>query len=193
MDNKIRVSSGACILLAAMVLFLPFRWVAAAALAAAVHEMGHWFAIWLFTGRKPQLRLFAFGGRIPLPPIPRSKELLCAVAGPLGGLLLLPMARWLPRTAICAAFQSMYNLLPVYPLDGGRILDCLCALLFPPPAAKTACTFVQGFCILGISLLGIYGSFILHLGLLPILFSIHILIRLFFGKMPCKVAPLRVQ
>lgn len=51
-----------------------------------------------------------------------GREVLCALAGPLGGFLLLFLLHSAPRIALCAFVQSVCNLIPVYPLDGGRAL-----------------------------------------------------------------------
>lgn len=52
----------------------------------------------------------------------RGAEILSALAGPAGSFLLLSLYRVAPHIAICGLIQGMYNLLPVYPLDGGRAL-----------------------------------------------------------------------
>ena len=54
-----------------------------------------------------------------------TKTLICVLAGPIGSLLLLLYIRWIPRIAFCALVQTIYNLLPIYPLDGGRAIRCL--------------------------------------------------------------------
>ena len=48
-----------------------------------------------------------------------------ALAGPFGGLVLLLTARWLPRLAICGLMQSVFNLLPISPLDGSRAVSAM--------------------------------------------------------------------
>ncbi len=191
MDSKPPLfSAGASILLALMLLVLPLQWILAAVTAALFHEGCHYIAIRLCSRERTNVRFFAYGARMPLPNMSRGKELLCALAGPIGGLLLLSTAQWLPRVAICAGFQSLYNLLPVYPMDGGRAVSCLMYLLLPPPRARKACAIVEALCLSGLVILGGYGFFVRKLGPLPLLFAVFLVLRL---KKPCKVAAERVQ
>lgn len=122
---KLHLTGRACFVLAFWLLAVPFPWVAAAAAAAAVHELGHLTAVWMFGGSVTELEFDAFGAKMVTSPMEAKEELVCALAGPLFGALVCLFWRWIPRTAICAAMQTMFNLLPVWPLDGGRALLCL--------------------------------------------------------------------
>lgn len=155
------------ICLAAMLLILPLQWIGAALLAALVHELFHVGAVRLCGGRVFKLRIGTNGAAMEIPPMRRPQELFCALAGPLGGLLLLPLTKWLPRTALCAAFQSLYNLLPVYPLDGGRAIRCICEMLFSPSTAQHVCVFLEYWICILLAVLAFLSVFVWHIGLLP--------------------------
>ena len=102
------VKSGmALILLALAVLVLPLRWLGAVILAAAVHEACHWAAVRLCGGQVHRLSAGVFGAEMTVTGLNAWQELLCALAGPMGGLLLLSLSRILPRTALCAGLQSL--------------------------------------------------------------------------------------
>lgn len=177
------VSGEMLIFLALGMLILPLQWVFAMVLAAGFHELCHQIAIMLCRGRVRNLRVGISGAHMDAVGLSTSQELICAVSGPAGGLLLLLLARWMPRTAVCGAFQSLFNLLPVYPLDGGRILYCL-------GLNEKICDFVEKFCFVGIGFLGIYGTFYLRLGILPLLVAGFVILR---AKRPCKVGAFSVQ
>ncbi len=188
-----KISGSFYILLAAMILLLPLPWLLAAVAAAAFHELCHYGAICLLTGNRCSVRILTFGARIPLPEMSRSQELVCTLAGPLGGLSLLLLAKWFPRTAICAAFQSLYNLLPLYPLDGGRVINCLLSLLLPPPKAAAIEKWIEQITVLTILAVSVYAVLLLHLGLIPLLIAAFLILRWKFAKMPCKEPIKRVQ
>lgn len=178
------------IALALAVLILPLRWLGAAILAAAVHEACHWGAVKLCGGQVTGLSAGLLGAELSVTGLSVWQELLCALAGPAGGLVLLSLSRFLPRTALCAGLQSLYNLLPIYPLDGGRALRCLCAMLLPGRAGERVCETVRLLCQIGIGILGIYGTFFLKLGLLPLFLAAILLAK---GKSPCKAASFSLQ
>ena len=132
-----------CFLLALMLILLPLPWVLGAALAAAVHELFHAVAIFLLKGNIYALHLGAGGIRMETTPMPPDRELMAAIAGPFGSVLLVLLAPWLPRTAACAAIHCVYNLLPLFPLDGGRMLQNLFLLLLPADRAVNAFDILQ--------------------------------------------------
>ncbi len=177
-NEGMKISGGFCLMMAAMLLMIPIKWLAAAIIAAAFHELCHYLAICYLSGKTQALRLNAFAARLPLPEMSSGREALCALAGPIGGLTLLLCAHWMPRLAICGAMQSFYNLLPIYPLDGGRALRNALVLILPPPRAATVCGALEKLCKVCILLLAIYGSIWLRLGLFPLFMAFFLLIRL---------------
>ena len=117
------MADGCClILLSFLLLICPPRWLAASILAAAFHELCHLGAVKLLRGRILGFRAGARGAVLEVAGLSLWRETLAAAAGPMGSLLLLLLAGPFPGLALCGLGQGLFNLLPVFPLDGGRIL-----------------------------------------------------------------------
>ena len=125
MRVSVEVTPGACIALAVLMLTIPLPWLLSAILAAGFHEFCHMAAIRLQRGQIYSLRIGVDGAKLHTAPLSPSQEMLCALAGPCGSLLLAGLGRWLPGIAFCGFVQGLFNLIPIYPLDGGRICRCI--------------------------------------------------------------------
>lgn len=116
-----------------------------------MHEFGHSLACRQVGGRADQIVLWPFGGVAYVSPPPRpGATLWCIAAGPLVNVALFPilsvvlhLARsWGWRSDMPNAYQFItslwwldvglliFNLVPVYPLDGGQILQSLLWFVF---------------------------------------------------------------
>ena len=175
--RRVTFSGPFCILLAFILLIFPIRWILSFFVAAFIHELGHYLIIKLVCRKKSQIQFYTWGAKMPLPEMSHGCEALCAISGPILGLSLLLLARWFPRVAICAAMQSVYNLLPIYPLDGGRALQSVLIMILPPPQAAQIYQIIACLCKIIIMLLALYGTFILKLGIFPIILASLLLIR----------------
>lgn len=174
-------------------LLLPLNWLLAAAGAAIFHELCHLLALRIYGGQFTGIHIGAGGAVIHAAPLPPGPALFCSLSGPLGGLLLLFFARWFPRLALCALLQSVYNLLPLTGLDGGHALAYFLELILPPNTAQRICRIIEQLLLLLLIFLCLYCTFILHLGLLPILAAGNLVLKGSGGKIPCKSRPMRVQ
>ena len=95
--------------------------------------------------------------------------------------------------AVCAIFQSAYNLLPLYPLDGGRALRCAAELIFPECTAGIISESVRVLVMFLIWIGAVYAAFGMKLGGVPLIFALILHFRTKIGKIPCKPARLGVQ
>ena len=104
-----------------------------------MHEFGHALACRQVGGKADEIVLWPLGGVAYVSPPPRPGAVLWSItAGPLVNLILLPIfyysIPYVPagdlRVLVSAGFLInqvllIFNLLPVYPLDGGQILRAL--------------------------------------------------------------------
>lgn len=125
-------------------------------------------------------------------PMTDAQELFCALAGPMGSFLLLFFCRKAPLLALCGFVQGVFNLLPVFPLDGGRAMGCLLRLIAPEQGDRIADAIGVVFLLL-IFLLASAASFLLNWGIVPLLAVSLLLPKGFLRKRPCKLGKIKVQ
>ena len=186
------LAPGFYVLMAAALLLVPIRWLLSWIIAAAVHELCHYIMVLLVGGKVQGLCISGLGARMRAVIGSNWKEVFCVAAGPVGGLLLLFTARWTPRLALCGLVQSVYNLIPVYPLDGGRIVSGVLERVFPRyHKGITAGVDTASVCIL--TTVCVYLMVVWKLGVLPLILLVSILLQKRIIKIPCKAGRLRVQ
>lgn len=119
-----------------------------ALLSCALHEGGHWLAIWAAGGEVKRVTLTVAGAEMALGrPLSYGRELACALAGPGVSLALAWLGSFLPGGALFAGINlvlAAFNLLPLSALDGGRALGCAAGMLAGPEAAARLAGLLDG-------------------------------------------------
>jgi Zn-dependent protease/predicted transcriptional regulator len=159
-----------------------------------LHEFGHALAARRFGVRTRDIILLPIGGVARLERMPRkpAQEILVALAGPavnlvLAGLLFFWLhvtAGWAPlstltvvsgplleRLMVVNLFLLVFNLIPAFPMDGGRVLRALLALRGDyVRATRQAAQVGKGFAFL----FGLWGLLIGHPMLVFVAFFVWI-------------------
>lgn len=168
--DKVKTGKSLWVLLGLLVLALPLRWLIAAAVSVAVHEMCHYFAVCMCGGQVYSLHISASGLKMRTSSLSAGRELVCALAGPAGSFLLFLMCIRMPRLALCALAHCVYNLIPLYPMDGGRAVENLLILLFPCWGTRLFMWFER---VLGavFVMVCLWCCFVQKVGILPLVFA----------------------
>ncbi|QPV63532.1 site-2 protease family protein [Halosimplex litoreum] len=134
--------------------------------SVGVHELGHAWAARRYGIGTQSITLWLLGGIAALEEMPRewNREFWIAIAGPitsvLTGVACYALLLAVPGSATVVGFVfgwlvvtnlllAVFNLLPAFPMDGGRILRALLARTRPyETATATAARFGTGFAVL---------------------------------------------
>jgi len=134
-----------------------------------LHEFGHVLAARRYGIKTPDITLLPIGGLARLERMPEEphQELVIAIAGPLVNVVIAaviflvlgstaglwemaeienPRADFFARLAGVNVWLVLFNLIPAFPMDGGRVLRALLAIWIPwSRATQIAATIGQGF------------------------------------------------
>lgn len=149
-----------------------------------LHELGHIFMMTVFRIPILHIRIGAFGTVIETPQMVWVQELLCAIAGPSVNLIVFFVLRsYCLYAAVISLMLCLYNMLPIFPLDGGRALRALCAGLLPFQAAIWTEAIVSALTLGLIALLCVVLRF--ELGFLPLCLFALLLGHFCFDRNSC--------
>lgn len=122
--------------------------------ACVLHELGHVTAAAALGGWVEKLSLTAVGAELRMgypSPLSYGQDSLVALAGPAANLLSGATALALGWTLAAALDLAvgLFNLLPILPLDGGRVIYGLLALRLDADWAQRLMTALSG-CVVGL-------------------------------------------
>ena len=146
--------------------------------AGAIHELGHVLYLTVRAIPITGFTLRASGAVLQVPQLSYGQEAFAAAAGPVASLLLgLILLRWAPKGAIVSFLLGGINLLPLYPLDGGRILRAILFRLLPPERAERWMLVVNPVICCGLMLVACWITVALQGGIWPIFAALVLLWR----------------
>jgi Zn-dependent protease/predicted transcriptional regulator len=161
-----------------------------------LHELGHSFAAKLFNIGTKDITLLPIGGVSRLETIPEKpkEELIVTFAGPLVNIVLAFITGLFisfPDTSVALARElsagvnasnffhnffivniilAVFNLIPAFPMDGGRVLRALLSFKFERHIATKIAARIGQFLAIGFMLLGfLYNPFLIFIGLFVIM------------------------
>ena len=158
--------------------------------AMALHELAHAAAMLACGGRIRRLTLRFADLYLEAAGLGYRQEFFAAMAGPLANLACGAAfrVRW-PAFAAYSLILGLYNLLPVWPLDGGRMIACLLLERLPPARAGQVSAIVSA-CSCGLLLLlGAFWSLVRRAGLWPLGMAAYLTVRLLLLARRVEAAP----
>lgn len=141
-------------------------------ISMVIHELSHLVFFRFFGLKVNKIVLSGFG--ITMVPqnnmyIGYKKEILCYLAGPISNFFLAIFAYFFyPPTFLTRAFIAanlviaIFNLIPIVPLDGGRVLSTLLLLFFSQKTTSIITSIVAFLSLSPLYLISIYIFFKQH-------------------------------
>lgn len=152
-------------------------------LLAVVHELGHAVVAARFGYKLKKIRLLPFGAEVCgdslfLP----SHEIKIAIAGPITNLVICAFCvalMWIEPNLyglwqmifLCSLSLALFNLLPFFPLDGGRVFVAIISKKLPRKTALKIArmsTLAFAVCLLFLFVLSIFIGFNFSIGIMSV-------------------------
>lgn len=181
-----RVTADVYIALGIALLFLPISWVFAWCVASIVHEVSHYVALWLSGVKILSITVSTSGTYIQTGWMRSGTECMVAAAGPLSGILLIFFGKRIPQVAVCAFFQTLFNILPFQMYDGGRVLSSLLRIFLPEKKVDRVCHIVESVAFILIIVLLVEVNLFLKSWTIIVVTIIILATKNGIIKIPCK-------
>ena len=139
--------------------------------SVALHELGHSVVARAKGAYIHEIVLYPFGGAAKISNIPKRPmdEIMVALAGPAVSLMLALLFRQIEFLRFLGYLNGilfLFNILPVFPMDGGRVLRALLTIRSGRlEATRLAAVTGKYFCFLFV-LIGLFGLPVQLLGLI---------------------------
>lgn len=147
-------------------------------LGMLLHELGHLLVLRVCGVAVRGIRIGISGAVIESGCSSYGKEFLCAAAGPAVNILLAAVVlRAVPVFAMVNTALAAVNLLPLYPLDGGRMLRSVLLLRCSQERAEKIVHWVTMGTCLTLMVLACWGTVSLQAGIWPIFAALVLLWR----------------
>ena len=148
-------------------------------MAILLHEMGHILALLVYGVPVRQFRLELSGAVLVTGSMDYRREIICSIAGPLANLLAQGLYGTYPVFAFACLLLATINLLPIYPLDGGRILRATLLLHHSESQMMTILYKTALYTAVFLLVIGTSLSLFFHAGIWPLLSCSLLFIRFF--------------
>lgn len=116
-----------------------FRFMMSFSIVILIHEFGHFFTAFLLGWKVDHIMIYPYGGCSWFDQdinVPLWQEFFVLVMGPICQILFLLFLSYatdpiqLKMFQQCSYWILIFNLLPVYPLDGGKLVQFICSYFF---------------------------------------------------------------
>lgn len=184
MKLNIFIKPNTYIYLTLLLLIIRIQWFISWLIAVLFHELCHYIVVKLCKGNVDIIEADLSGIKMHCDNLSNICRIVAILSGPLGGFLLCTLGRSFPRLAVCSFFLSIYNLLPILPLDGGQALKIILK-------SRKMFKYIQIVFLLLLCIASFYAALYLHLGILPFVIVIGIYLK--HRNIPCKESICRVQ